>query len=115
MGFQAGVTLTAWRDRAHHDALPERIAVHARAELGDDADRLVADGQTGNDRILALEDMDIGPADRGHGHLDHGFARTGLRYRLALERDAPGAGEYRCVHHPHTSSWKIGAPGPRQP
>ena len=42
---QAGVAVAARRDGAGDDPLALAVALHGRAELLDDADRLVADGQ----------------------------------------------------------------------
>ena len=61
---QAGVALAARRDGADEDALADLVAGHAGAELLDDADRLVADDQPGPDRVLALDDVEVGAADR---------------------------------------------------
>ena len=60
---QAGAALAAGGDRADEDALADLVAGDAGAELVDHADRLVADDQAGPDRVLALEDVDVGSAD----------------------------------------------------
>ncbi len=52
------------RDRADEHAFADLVAGHARPQLLDHADRLVADDQPGSDRVLALDDVDVGAADR---------------------------------------------------
>ena len=75
---QAGAALAAGRDRADEDALADLVAGDADAELLDDADRLVADDQPGADRVLALDDVDVGAADGRRRDADHGLAGRGV-------------------------------------
>ena len=75
---QAGSALAARRDRADEHALADLVAGHAGAELVDDAHRLVADDQARPDRVFALEDVDVGAADRRRRDADDGFAGAGV-------------------------------------
>ena len=71
---------------------------HAGAELVDDADRLVADDAARRHGILALEDVDVGAADRRRGDADQGLTGPDVRHRLVVENDASGCGE-NCGFH----------------
>ena len=76
---QAGVALAARGDGSDEDALTDLVAGHTGAQLLDDADGLVAERQAWADRVLALDDVDVGPADRRERDPDEGLARTGPR------------------------------------
>ena len=97
---QAGVAVAARRDGAGDHALALAVALHGRAELLDHADRLVADGQALGDRVLALEDVDVGAADRGGRDPHQRVERTDLGDRLLVEHDAARARRRRRL-----SSW----------
>ncbi|MNV67909.1 hypothetical protein D3C71_1607270 [compost metagenome] len=75
-------------------ALADFIAGHARADLGDAADELVADGQARLDGALAplvpQVDVQVGAADGGLLELDEHFVGTGRRYRHLFHPDALG-------------------------
>ena len=73
---EAGVALAARRDRADEDAVADLVADDAGTELVDDADRLVADDEPGLDRVLALQDVDVGAADRRQRDADDRLARA---------------------------------------
>ena len=98
---QAGLAVPARRDRTGDDPLALAVALHGRAELLDHADRLVADGQPSGHRILALEDVDVGAADRGGGDADERIERTDIRDRLLVEDDAAGLDEDGDFHLGH--------------
>ena len=73
---QAIEALPARRDRADDDALADRVlAFQALAELLDDADRLVAEDQALADGVFALDDVDVGAADRRRRDPDDRFSR----------------------------------------
>ena len=80
------MTLAAWGDRADEHALTDLVAGHARAELFDDADRLVAQDEAGANRVFALDDVDIGPTDGRERDPDQGL--TGSRARPVNVLDA---------------------------
>src|SRR6185437_698537 len=61
-------------------------------------DRLVTDGQALGDRILALENMDVGAADRRRGDADQRIERPDLGNRLLVEHDAVRFDEDRGFH-----------------
>ena len=95
---QAGATLAARRDRADEDALADLVAGDAGAELFDDADRLVADDQARSDRVLALQDVDVGAADRRRGDADDGLADAGAGLRDRLDTDVARSVEDGRAH-----------------
>ena len=87
---QARVAVAARRDRAGDHALALAVALHGRAELLDDADRLVTDGQALGDRIFAFEDVDVGAADRRRGDAQQRVQRTDIGDRLLVSTIRPG-------------------------
>src|SRR5512132_341981 len=90
--------MAAGRDRACDDALPFGVAGYGRAELLDHADRLVADGESLGDRVLPLENVDVGGADRRRRDLDQGIQCTDIGDRLLIEYNATGSNE-DCSFH----------------
>ena len=62
---QTGVALAARRDRPDQHPVAGLVAGDAGAELLDDADRLMPDDQARPDRVLAADDVQVGPADGG--------------------------------------------------
>ncbi|MGH6781126.1 MAG: hypothetical protein ACREB5_03340 [Sphingomonadaceae bacterium] len=48
--------------------------------------------------ILALEDMNVGAADRGRGDPDQRIERSDIRHRLVFEHNAAGLDEDRRFH-----------------
>jgi hypothetical protein len=70
----------------------------AGAELVDDAHRLVADDEPGTDRILALDDVDVGPADGRRGDPHDGLPDAGVRAGYRLDADVVGSVEHRRPH-----------------
>ena len=101
VAVEAGEALAAGRDGADDDALPTLVAGHARPQLLDHADRLVADDAAALDRVLALEDVDIGAADRRGGDPDQRVARPDLRHRLLVEDDTARLDEHGRLHRAH--------------
>ena len=77
---------------------PSREALHRGAQLLDDADRLVADGQSLRDGVFALQDVNVGAADRGGRHPDQRVQRTDVGDRLVFEDDASLLDEDRRFH-----------------
>jgi hypothetical protein len=102
--LEAGETLAAGGDGADDDALPDLISRHARSQLLDHADRLVADDAAALDRVLALEDVDIGAADGRGGDPDQRVARPDLGHRLVVEDDATRLDEHGRLHPAHDRS-----------
>ena len=70
---------------------PSLIPGHAGAELLDHADRLVTDDEPFLDRILALQDVDVGSADRRQRDLDERLpdARNRARNLAQLDLSLP--------------------------
>ena len=86
---EARVAVAARRDGAGDDALALAVALHGATELLDDADRFVANGQARRDRILALQDVDVGAADRRGGDADERVERADIGHRLLASTIRP--------------------------
>src|SRR5262249_53260312 len=77
---QAVKALSAWRDRANDHTLSHAVVrLEPGTELFDDANRLVTQDQTRLHRVLAADDVYVGPADRRGRDPDDGFSRTRRR------------------------------------
>jgi hypothetical protein len=85
-------------DGADQHALADLVADDGGAELVDDADRLVADDPARGDRVLALEDVHVGAADRGHRHAHDRVGGPAGGHRPLLERDHAGPLEDGGAH-----------------
>jgi hypothetical protein len=90
VAVEARVALAARRDRADDHALADLVAGHARAQLRDDADRLVTDDQPRLHRVLALQDVDVRAADRRRRDRTSASPGADLRHRPLLQLDAAG-------------------------
>src|SRR5690606_14908967 len=86
-------------DRASDDALALGIAGDRAAEFLDDPHRLVADRQARRDRILALEDVDVGAADGGGSDANERVVGTDIGDGFIGQLDAAGLDEYSGFHH----------------
>ncbi len=86
------------RDRAGDHPLAFGKALDRRAELFDDADRFMTDGQAAGHRIFAFENMDIGAADGGGGDPDQRVERAYIGNRFLTEYDLAGLDEYGGFH-----------------
>jgi hypothetical protein len=102
---EAGVALSAGRDRADEDAVTDLVADHSGPELVDDADGLVADDKSRSDRILALEDVDVRATDGRQRDADDGLTRAWARARHLLDPDVTGRMEDR---RPHRARFRCG-------
>jgi len=69
-------------NRPQQHALSHGIAGYAGSKFIDYPDRFMPDNEPGFDRILSLQDVDVGAADRGQGYPDNCFpvARPGARH-----------------------------------
>src|SRR5690606_20677570 len=114
----AAVAAVAAHDVAFgRHALPDLVAGHARTDLGDAADELVADHQAGLDRALAplvpQVDVQVGAADGRLLDLDQDLVRPGHGHRHVLHPDAlAGLALDQRLHrrgHPSFQPWE----GPR--
>ena len=106
LAAQAGIAVAARRDGANDDPLALFVVRYGGTKLFDDADRLVPDGQAFADGILALEDVNIGAADRGRGDAHQRVQGTDVGYGLGFENDAAGLNEDRGFHPGHGLSSK---------
>jgi hypothetical protein len=79
------------------------VALHARAELLDYANRLVAYGQSPCHWVLALEDVHVGAADGRRGHAQQRILWADIGNRLVLEDNSP-----RLYEDGGLSSWASG-------
>ncbi|MNV71533.1 hypothetical protein D3C71_1645570 [compost metagenome] len=96
-------------DGAGNHALAFGVAPDRAAQLDDHAHGLVAYRQALGDRILALENMHVGAADRGRGDLDQRIVGSDIGNRLVHHLDASGFDKYRRFHHlGHGISLKTG-------
>ena len=95
---QRGAGGAGWRDRAGDNPLAFGKALDRRAEPFDNADRFVPDRQAAFHWIFALEDMDIGAANRGGRNPDQRVERTDVGNRLFAENDLAGL-DKNCGFH----------------
>ena len=99
---EAVVALAARRDGGDDDALADGVVVvQARAELVDDADRLVAEHQAARHAVLAAHDAHVGRADAGRRDADDGLVRARRRLRPLLDRHLIPAAEDHRFHRRH--------------
>jgi hypothetical protein len=63
------------RDRTRDHPLALAATLHGRAQLLDATHGLMPDGQAPGNRILALEDVDVGPTDGRGGDTHEGVER----------------------------------------
>ena len=71
-------TLSARRDCADQNAVAHFVPSDADAEFMNHSDRLVADCEAGLNGIFALENVEVGAANRSESDADDGFAGAGL-------------------------------------
>jgi hypothetical protein len=95
--------MTAWRNGASDDPPAFGEALHGGTELFDRANGFVADGEAFCHRVLALQDVDVGTADRCGGDPDQRIQRAHLRDRLAFHYDPAGLDEDRGFHAEYVS------------
>src|ERR1039457_6489684 len=65
----------------------------------DDADRLVSNGQTRLDWILATDDMNVRPADCREPGFHNGLAISRSRYRFFFQAKVTGATKDKGFHY----------------
>ena len=104
MPVKARMALPTGGDGAGNDALPDLVTGDGAAQLFDDADGFVTNDQARSHRILTLENMDIGTADRRGGNAEQGVCRPDVRNGALLEFDLTGFDEHGCAHGAHNSS-----------
>ena len=68
----------------------------------------MADDEAGRDRVLALEDVHVGAADRRRRDSQERVARTDVRNAAFLKLDLAGADEDGRFHHPTIGSREPG-------
>ena len=94
-----GVGVEVGADGAGNDALAFRVALHGAAELFNHADRLVANRQPLGYRVLALEDVHVGAANRRRGDADQRVVGANIGYRLVGQLDAARLDKNGGFHH----------------
>src|SRR5690606_15027235 len=95
---QRRIAVTARGDRTGDDTLALDIAGDGRTELFDDPDRFMADREPLHDRILALENVDVGPADGGGCDPHQGVGWPHVGHRLVFQNDAARFDENGGLH-----------------
>lgn len=100
MAGETRVALPARRNCPDEHAIADVVPGHARAELRDDADRLMPDHEPRPDRILPFDNIQVRPADRGRRDPDQRLARPGVRPRDVFHADVARAVEHRGAHGP---------------
>ena len=80
---------------------PSLKPVTAEPSFSNDAHRLVADGEAGTNRILALQDVNVSAANRRGGDPHQRVERPDVRDRLLLQHDPTPLDEYRGFHFRH--------------
>ena len=98
---QAGGGVTGRRNGASYDSLAFLEAGDRGAKLLNDAHRLVADDEAGANRILALQDVNVGAADCCCGDPHQRVKRTDVRDRLLVQHDPSPLDEHCCFHFRH--------------
>src|SRR3546814_4709937 len=93
-----GIAVAGWRDRTGDHPLSLAITLDGGAELLDDADRLMANGQPSAHRVLAFEDTDVGAADGCCGDAHERIQGTNLGNRLVVEHDSSRLAKPRSFH-----------------
>ena len=94
--------LPAGRDGADDHALADVILrLEPLAQLVDDANRLVSEDQAVADGILALDDVDVGAADRRGRDADDRLSRSRDRLGTLLDGQPALTAECNCLHHVH--------------
>jgi hypothetical protein len=93
-----GTRVTRWGYRASNNALAFLIPSNGGSKLLNDADGVMTDSKAAPDRIFALQNVNIRPANGRGGYADKGVERANIRYRLALKDDTPRLNEYGSFH-----------------
>jgi hypothetical protein len=93
--------LAARRDCPDQHAVAHGVARDARAELFDDADRLVADHQSRADGVLAAQDVEVGSADRGQRDANDRVADARPRAFHLLHTEIVRAVKHGRAHRRH--------------
>ena len=102
---EAVEALAARRDGADDDALADVILrLEPLTELVDDADRLVTEHEPVAHRVLALDDVDVGAADRRGGDADDGLSGPWRRLRTLLDGQPALSAKCHSFHGVHCSS-----------
>jgi hypothetical protein len=98
---ERGVAVPGGGDGAGDHALALAVTLHGRADLLDHAHRLVADREALRDRVLALEDVHVGAADRGGRDPHQRVQRADVGDQLLVECDAARLDEDGGSHPGH--------------
>ena len=98
MARQACAALAARCDRADQHAFAELVARNALANLFNNADRFVTDHEARLDRIFTSDDVQVSSANRGEGHFNDDFTRSGARFFYLLNTYFVLPKKYICFH-----------------
>src|SRR4029453_1557776 len=103
-------------DRADNHALADVVlGFEPVAERVDDADRLGYHQDPLATRILALHDVNVGAANGGRGHANHGLSCLGRGSWPLLDRERVGSTECNAFHGVHMGACYRSARRPIRP
>jgi hypothetical protein len=95
---QARCGIAGWSNGTGDDPLALLEAGDRRAEPFDDSNRFMADGQAGADRIFALQNVNVGAADRRGSDSHQGIERPHGRDGLLVQHDPSPLYKNRRFH-----------------
>ncbi len=98
---QRCIAVSARRYGTGDNALPFLITGDGRPQLFDHSDRLVANGQAFFDRVFALQDVNVGTANRRRRDFHQRIGRPHIGHRLLVENNPTRLGEYSSLHIGH--------------
>ena len=93
------VAVEVGADSARNDTLAFLVARHGAAQFDDHAHRFVSDRQAFLDWVLALEDVDVGAANRRRGDFDQRIVGAHIWNRLVGDFNASGCNKDGGFHH----------------
>ena len=92
------ITLSAWRNCAHEDAVSNFVSGYAFSKLVDDAHGLMADDQARFDGILASQNVEVRTANGREGYTYYSFARSRPRDGHCFQPDPTRSVKNQCFH-----------------
>ena len=98
MPVQTGMALSAWSNGTDDNPLSDGITRYTGPERRDHADGFVSYDAARGNGVLPLQNVNVGSADRGRGHLDQCVTGTNTRYGSFVKNDPARFDKYRCFH-----------------
>jgi hypothetical protein len=99
VAVETGMAVATGRNCSSDHTLTDLIASHSAAQLCDDSDGFMADGESAANGILPLKNMNVRPADRRQREAQKSVARPDLWNRLLDKSDHAGLDKRRRFHH----------------